>query len=843
MSSSFGDLIDLDALKNMVESNYRASGVPVGVIDAVSGEVYAGAGWQRICTEFHRKHPETNALCIESDTKIAGKIKKGDSLAYKCENGLWDIGIPVICDGIHIVTIFLGQFRYEDEILDKSLFQKRAQKYGFPTEAYMSALDEVPVFSREKVALILDYNQAFARFLSSQIDDKLRYKKEAEQRKKAESMHSDLFHNAAVGVVYQDNTGAIINANEASQKILGLSLPQMQGRKSIDPMWKTIYPDGSPFPGEEHPAMVALNTGKPVHDVVMGVYNPEDNQNHWLLINAIPQFHEKDSAPYQVFSTFNDITQRVLAEENLQNLNRDLENKVRMRTNQLSEKISELEALFNNSQVGIMALKGGRFLDRGNQRLADILGYDSPEEMTGISMQQLHLSEQRFHEFGEKYYNRLSQKEMLQIEYQLKKKDGTSVWCILSGKALDPETPTDLDKGVIWLVDDISTRKRAEKERKEVLKKLQNSEKDYKNLVDNSPEILYRFSEKAGGFFVSKRVEEILGYPVQYLMENPFVWNQSIHPEDQKKVENTIFQAKAGKSFDIEYRIKDKFGKWHWFQDRSIVITEGDNEFVIEGLAADITERKKNDMALLDVTRKLEMANKLGKSGWWEYDVEKDAVIWPRETYELYGLDPEMDQLEYSDLMQCILPEFHDYHNAQLERIYTEGECEFLYPIRHPDGNKRWIWAKGEADYNKDGEPVRLFGTLQDITERKKIEEKLQLQSQIISQVHDSVISVDLNGTITTWNKGSEALFQYTAQEIIGNHVSQVYPKAFHEKLENQIIPQLLSKGGLEYETKLVRKDGNEFHALISLSVLKNQRDEIYGMIGYTIDISNRKDA
>ena len=62
MSKLFSDLIDLDALQKMVQSNYDASGVPVGIIDAVSGEVYAGAGWQRIVTDFHRKHPETLAL-------------------------------------------------------------------------------------------------------------------------------------------------------------------------------------------------------------------------------------------------------------------------------------------------------------------------------------------------------------------------------------------------------------------------------------------------------------------------------------------------------------------------------------------------------------------------------------------------------------------------------------------------------------------------------------------------------------------------------------------------------------------------------------------------------------
>ncbi|MCG8616503.1 MAG: PAS domain S-box protein [Desulfobacterales bacterium] len=705
---SFSDLIDLKALEKLVVSNYRASKVPIGVIDAVSGEVYAAAGWQRICTEFHRKHPETNNRCIESDTHITGKINTGEVSAYKCKNGLWDIGIPIICENRHLATIFLGQFRYEDESLDKEMFIHQAQEYGFPTDRYLEALEEVPVFSREKVEAILEYNKALAAFLSSMVADKLNYKKEAEQRTKAVALHTGLFHRIAVGVVYQDKNGAITSANKASEEILGMSLDQMQGRKSMDPRWKAIRLDGSAYPGEEHPAMVALKTGRPVRDEIVGVHNPEDGENHWLLVNSIPEFEPGQAAPYQVFSSFVDITERINAEAQLNQANEALEARVEERTAQLTRNVTELETLFNNSQVGIMVLKGGRFLDRGNQRLADILGYDTPDEMAGFSMRKLHMTEASYIEFGERYYNRLLQKEMLQIEYRLRRKDGSPVWCMLSGKALDQNTPADLEKGVVWIVDDI-------------------------------------------------------------------------------------------------------------------------------------TDAIRNKTALLDVTRKLEMANKLAKSGWWEYDVKNDAVNWPVETYDLYGLNPHTTKMDYNRLMECIHPEFHEYHNEQLRRIYEDGEAEFLYPIFHPDGETHWLWAKGEADYDREGNPKRLFGTLQDITERIRIEETLRLQTQIIRQVHDSVISVDMAGNITSWNKGSELLFQYRAEEAIGQHVRLVYPEDYYSTLEEEVIPGLLASGSMELETDLLRKNGEVFHALISLSVLKDEKGEVYGMIGYTIDISQRK--
>lgn len=112
----------------------------------------------------------------------------------------------------------------------------------------------------------------------------------------------------AQGIVYQNKDGEIISANPAAEKLLGISLDQMKGRKSIDKRWKAIREDGSDFPGEEHPSMIALKTAKEVKGVIMGVYHPEKEDHVWLLINAQPMFEESSSIPFQVFVTFEDIT-------------------------------------------------------------------------------------------------------------------------------------------------------------------------------------------------------------------------------------------------------------------------------------------------------------------------------------------------------------------------------------------------------------------------------------------------------------------------------------------------------------------------------------------------------
>ena len=127
----------------------------------------------------------------------------------------------------------------------------------------------------------------------------------------------NLFATMEQGVVYQDASGAITAANPAATRILGLSLDQLQGRTSVDPRWRTVREDGSPFPGHDHPAMVSLVTGRPTRGVLMGVGVAGSEDPRWILVDAVPEFRPGEDAPYRVFTTFTDVTARRRAEEQL----------------------------------------------------------------------------------------------------------------------------------------------------------------------------------------------------------------------------------------------------------------------------------------------------------------------------------------------------------------------------------------------------------------------------------------------------------------------------------------------------------------------------------------------
>jgi PAS domain S-box-containing protein len=311
-----GILLDLPALQALMDDFHRLTQAVVAILD-LKGRVLLAVGWQDVCTQFHRMHPETARNCLESDLFLAGNVKPGEYVAYQCRNGLWDVVTPLAVAGIHVGNIYTGQFFYDDQEVDLQVFGNQAEVHGFDREAYLAAVDRVPRLSRERVKATMDFLVHFTGLVSEQGLNAWRSQRAvAEQAQALESLqrseesYKALFDSVLYGIVYHGSDGKIQSANPAAERILGLSLEQLQGRTSIDPRWQTIHEDGSPFPGETHPAMVALGSGRPVQGVVMGVFNPETSRTAWIEVSAMPFFHPGEDRPFRVCASFQDITAR-----------------------------------------------------------------------------------------------------------------------------------------------------------------------------------------------------------------------------------------------------------------------------------------------------------------------------------------------------------------------------------------------------------------------------------------------------------------------------------------------------------------------------------------------------
>jgi PAS domain S-box-containing protein len=263
----------------------------------------------------------------------------------------------------------------------------------------------------------------------------------------SEERYRNLFEYMVRGVVYQDADGRIILANPAAERILGLTLKEMQDGSSLDSRWKAIHEDGSDFPGDTHPSMVALATGNVVENVVMGVFNPKDSEYKWLRISAVPEFVPGESKPFQVYTTFEDITEIKKFEDEL--------------------KIKD-ESIESSNPIIMASLAGN--LKYANKSFLNSWGYGK-EEVLGWPFQELFQESQKANAIMEA----LCATGNWSGESIAKRKDGSTFDIQISASMIEDATgqPVNLVASFI----DITKRKQAElalKESETKLKELLN---------------------------------------------------------------------------------------------------------------------------------------------------------------------------------------------------------------------------------------------------------------------------------------------------------------------------------------------------------------------------------
>jgi len=169
-------LLEAPTLQGMMNYFNQVTHIGMAIID-LKGNILVATGWQDICTQFHRIHPQSRANCIESDIHLSGKVKAGEYALYKCKNHMWDQASPIICGGHHIANLFLGQFFFDDEVVDVEAFAAQAGVYGFEREQYLAALARVPRWSRDTVHNVMTFYSQLATLIARMSYGKLKLEK------------------------------------------------------------------------------------------------------------------------------------------------------------------------------------------------------------------------------------------------------------------------------------------------------------------------------------------------------------------------------------------------------------------------------------------------------------------------------------------------------------------------------------------------------------------------------------------------------------------------------------------------------------------------------------------
>jgi len=546
------------------------------------------------------------------------------------------------------------------------------------------------------------------------ITDITERKRTEEALRVSEEKYRRLFETMMQGVVYQDSNGRIVSANPAAERILGLTLDQMQGRTSTDPRWKAIHEDGSDFPGETHPSMIALKTGKEVRNVAMGVFNPNSEEYRWVNINAVPQFEPGETKPFQAYTTFEDITERKRMEEEIRGLARFP-----------SENPNPVLRL-NNGGTILVANPASKLL---LQEWGAEVGQVAPKFWRDLAADVLSTGEGRDVdvEFGGKSYTFLVKPIMEAGYVNLYGRD------ITERKQMQDE----LQRYSAHLEELVFER----------TKKLAESEKRFRELADLLPQIVYEADVKGNLLFLNQAGLDAHGYSREELARGLNVSQLFVSGDVDRGFEN-IRRRLSGEKFEgVEYTLLRKDGTTFPVLIYSAPIVREGRAVGLRGVVVDITERKRTEIELRAAKERL------------GYVVTSNpAVIFtakPRADYSDYNIaymsDRVVEMLGFEPRQFIGHPEFWDAHvhpddlrryPTEVPKLWKKGQLAFEYRFLHKDGTYRWIREEAKVIRDADGKPVEVMGYWTDVTELKQIEDALQVRERQLFSIYSNVSDV-----------------------------------------------------------------------------------------------------
>jgi PAS domain S-box-containing protein len=363
-------------------------------------------------------------------------------------------------------------------------------------------------------------------------------------------------------------------------------------------------------------------------------------------------------------------------------------------------------------------------------------------------------------------------------------------------------------------------------------------EAPYQRLAETARDVIFTLSPEGVITSLNPAFESIIGWSRPEWVGKPFV--RLIHPDDVSIATKLFQSALQTKTLPLfELRIVSKSGKHIVGEFAVTAQIQGGKVIGLFGIARDITARRRASET------RLENLLDLVPDAIIMIDDNQRIIVFNHGAEQIFGYRAEELLGQPLDLLlSSRVAERHREHirifAAGSEQARRMGERPEIFG-RRKDGTE----FPSEASIAKlsQNDQTILTVILRDITRRKQAAQALQEQAKILDQIHDSVVSTDLEGHVTSWNKGAERLFGYSVEEAVGRHISFLYSEDHYEFLQQEVIKPLKAKGNHEVEVQMVNRSGEAFYAHLSLSLLRDSAGVATGMIGYSMDISEQKQA
>lgn len=397
--------------------------------------------------------------------------------------------------------------------------------------------------------------------------------------------------------------------------------------------------------------------------------------------------------------------------------------------------------------------------------------------------------------------------------------------------------------------------------RKKAEESLVNSEKRYRLISENTDDLIAitTFSLRPTYKYISSSCKRIVGYDPQELLGKCAL--DFLHPEDIKKLfpllkkyvldkVNILKDKNTNISQTISYRYKNKEGNWRYFESTANLVRED-----ILFISRDITERKKAEEKLKKSEKHLSNALRIAKLGHWEYDVKKKKFTFTDEFYNIFRTSAEqaggytMSPERYADLF--VYPDDRPVVMTEVQKALKTKDPNYNRQLEH-----RIVYADGETGYitvrifvikDEKGRTIKTYGVNQDITERKKAEEKLnktnsELQA-LIQAIPDVVYFKDIDSRYLIVNKAFEELTGCSQSEIIGRTDFDLLPPELAESCIKGDM-ELLKKKKMQRDEEIMGSgDGNVFIYDTIKSPIKDENNSTIGLVGVSRDITARRNT